>query len=492
MSKHYAALEARLKRIHDIQGAAAILSWDAQVMMPSGAVGDRGEQLATLSGLAHELLVAPATGEAIQGARAEDDLDGWQAANLREAERRYRRATALDPALVEALTRAETVTEMTWREARAKADFKLLQPQLEEMVRLTRESGRQIGSALGLSPYDALLDGFQPDLRDHELEPIFARLAAELPPIVEQVVAHQATPERPHGPFPPAQQKQLGRELMERLGFDFSHGRLDESVHPFCGGTPADVRMTTRYREDEVVSAIMGILHETGHALYERGLPAAYQAQPVGAARGMAVHESQSLLVEMQAARSPHFVGFLSARMATMFGDQPALAPDNVRQLYTHVARSLIRVDADEVTYPLHIILRHRLERDMVTGDLEVADLPVAWDEGMAELLGVTPPDDSQGCLQDIHWPAGAFGYFPCYTLGALLAAQLFQTAREANPGIMEELAEGSMLTLVDWLRRNVHEQGSRLPWNELVRQATGAPLTADAFLAHLRARYLH
>lgn len=492
MGKHYAALETRFKRIHDIEGAAAILSWDAQVVMPSGAVGERGEQMAVLSSLAHEILVDPATGDAIEGAASELDLDDWAKANIREARRRYDRARALDPKLVEAITRAETVTEMAWREARAKADFELLQPKLEEIVRLTAESGRQIGMALDLPVYDALLDGFQPDLRDAAIEPLFAQLRAALPDILKEARARQREPLAPVGPFPATVQKALGRQLMETLGFDFSHGRLDESQHPFCGGTPDDIRITTRYREDELVSAVMGILHETGHALYERNLPARYRDQPVGSARGMAAHESQSLLIEMQACRSAGFIAYLAPRLEAAFGQQPALRPENLRLIYRHVEPGYIRVDADEVTYPLHIILRHRLERAMMNGDLKVADLPGAWNEGMKELLGIVPPDHARGCLQDIHWPSGAFGYFPCYTLGALLAAQLFAAARAAIPSLDDELAAGKFAPLVGWLREKVHAQGSKLPLGTLVEAATGSALTADAFLSHLRTRYLN
>ena len=494
MGWHYAALEERFKRLAGIEGALAVLQWDTAVVMPRKAADARGDQLAALRRLAHDLLTHPETGEQLAGAEAEGGLDPWQRANLREMRRRYRHAHSLEPALVEALARATTACEMTWREARAEADFARLVPRLEEVVRLAREAAQVAGAALGLEPYDALLDAHQPDLRDSELVPLFERLARELPPLVDAILIRQdgapAAP-RPAGPFPPERQKALGRRLMERLGFDFEAGRLDESAHPFCGGTPSDIRVTTRYREDEVASALMAVLHETGHALYEAGLPKAWAGQPVGEARGMAVHESQSLLVEMQACRSPAFTRFLAGELRAAFGDDPAFAADNLAGLYTRVERGFVRVDADEATYPLHVILRHRLERSLIAGDLAVADLPGAWNEGMRGLLGIVPPDDRLGCLQDIHWPDGAFGYFPCYTLGAMLAAQLFQAARAQIPGLMDAIGDGDFAPLLGWLREKVHGQGAKPSFAELVAEATGGPLAVEPFLEHLRARYL-
>jgi carboxypeptidase Taq len=278
---------------------------------------------------------------------------------------------------------------------------------------------------------------------------------------------------------------------MAQLGFDFDHGRLDETLHPFCGGIPDDVRLTTRYDEGDVASGLMAILHETGHGLYEAGLPQAWRHQPVGSARGMAVHESQSLLIEMQVCRSRGFLGYLAPLLGTAFdrtGD--AWSADNLYRQAIRVARGYIRVDADEVTYPLHVILRYRLEKALLGGGLEVADLPGAWNEGMAGLVGLTPPDDRLGCLQDIHWSVGLIGYFPCYTLGAIMAAQLFDAAKRAEPAIVPGIAQGDFQPLLHWLRTNIHEQGSLMDMPELLTQATGRPLELQPFLDHLQARY--
>jgi len=278
------------------------------------------------------------------------------------------------------------------------------------------------------------------------------------------------------------------------VGFDFGRGRLDESLHPFCGGVPDDVRITTRYDESDAAGAIMAVLHETGHALYEQGLPPAWRDQPVGRALGMSVHESQSLLMEMQACRSRAFLTYAAPVMAEMLngGDDGAgWDPDTLSRLYTRVAPGLIRVDADEVTYPAHIILRFRLERALLTGDLVLDDLPGAWRDGMKEVLGVTVPDDRTGCLQDIHWYDGAIGYFPTYTLGAMTAAQLFQAAVEAVPSIPDDLAKGDFGPLLGWLRDHVHALGSSVTAAEMLERATGKPLDAGVFKAHLRRRYV-
>jgi carboxypeptidase Taq len=491
MASPYTALEGRFKRLADIEGALAVLSWDQAVCMPKGSGRARGEQLATLKRLAHDALTAPETADLLAQAAGRPELDDWQRANLLEMRRRHARATAVDPALVEGLARATNSCELVWREARALSDFAMLRLELDEVVRLTREAARQVGAALDLPPYDALLDEHQPGLRSADLHRLFAPLQAALPGLIDAAISRQRPSIPPTGPFPIDRQRLLGRRLVEAMGFDFDRGRLDESTHPFCGGTPEDIRMTTRYSEEDAVSALMGMVHETGHALYEAGLPRAWLGQPVGESRGMAVHESQSLIVEMQVCRSPEFIRFLAGRLSQTFGDDPAWEPDNLVRLYNRVERSLIRVEADEITYPLHIVLRWRLERALIEDDLPLGDLPAAWNDGMRELLGVIPANDREGCLQDIHWPVGAFGYFPCYTLGGMLAAQLFRAAERELPELRAAIGEGDLGPMLGWLRTRIHGQGCRLSWSALVVEATGASLSPEPFLAHLRRRYL-
>jgi len=410
--------------------------------------------------------------------------------------RRWRHATALSGDLVEARSQARSRCEAVWRTARPQNDFAAVLPFLDEHLRVEREVGERKAAAFGTTPYEALLDTNEPGGSIATIDRLFDQIAGFLPDLIEAVLAHQAAgpaPTEPEGPFPIETQRQVAIRLMERIGFDFEYGRLDVSAHPFCGGTDDDVRITTRYDEGDFAQALMATLHETGHALYRRGLPREWRRQPVGAARGMAMHESQSLLLEMQACRSRAFLAFAAPILRDAFAaagpgwDEEALYRRQIR-----VRRSLIRVDADEVTYPAHVILRYRLERAMIAGELRPAELPGAWREGLRELLGVVPSTDREGCLQDIHWYDGAWAYFPTYTLGAMIAAQLFEAASKAVPELPDAIARGDFAPLFLWLRREVHGKGSLLSTAELVENATGRPLGTDSFERHLRRRYLN
>ena len=491
----YQEVETRFRRLGSLQEAAGILQWDTATLMPSGGAGARAEQSATLALVCHEMLTDPAIGDLLDGAERQNDLDAWQRANLREMRRGWLHATAVPGDLVEAASRAGSQCERIWREARPASDFALVLPSLQRVLDLTREVAAAKAERLGKSPYEALIDRYEPGITTAEIDRLFDDLAAALPDLIDRVLTRQAaapTPLEPPGPFPVDMQRAIATRLMARLGFDFEHGRLDTSLHPFCGGTPDDVRITTRYDDGNFRGALMGVLHETGHALYERGLPASWRRQPVGEARGMAMHESQSLLIEMQACRSREFTGYLAPLLREAFGGSgKAWSADNLYLLNTRVARSFIRVDADEVTYPAHVILRYRLERDLIAGDLALAHLPAAWNAGMATLIGAVPPDDRSGCLQDIHWYDGLFGYFPTYTLGAMIAAQLFDAAKRADATILSGIAKGDFAPLLAWLRDNVHSKGSFLSRGEIIQGATGHPLDAGIYRRHLETRYL-
>ena len=497
MPEAYRDLERRFARLTALRGASAVLDWDSQTMMPAGGADDRAEQLSTLAVVCHETLTDPALADQLAHAEADeaDALDPWQAANLTEMRRQWVHANALDARLVEALSKATSACEMRWRSARADDDFAGFAPSLAAVVALVRESATAKAAALGVTPYDALLDDFEPGGRSADIDTLFADLGDFLPGFVAAAIERQARDGDMHeleGPFPIAAQRALGRRLMTAVGFDFGRGRIDESDHPFCGGTPGDVRITTRYAEDDFTKAMMAVLHETGHAMYEHGLPTEWRLQPVGHVHSMSLHESQSLLLEMQACRSRGFIGFAAPLMREAFGgDGPAWQPDNLYRLATRVAPDHIRVDADEVTYPAHIMLRYRLEKALIAGDLEVGELPGAWADAMRDGLGLTPPNDRLGCLQDIHWSVGLFGYFPTYTLGAMTAAQLFDAARRAEPDIVDGIGRGDFVPLFAWLRANVHGVGASLSPKALVEQATGRPLDSAVFKAHLEARYL-
>ncbi|HQT64091.1 MAG: carboxypeptidase M32 [Acidocella sp. 20-57-95] len=486
----YNRLTATFARIATLNEAASVLSWDAAAMMPDGGADARGEQMAILAGLSHELLTAPQLAEDF--AQAESPNDAWHATNFALMRDAHKRATSLPQDLVEASSRANSKCETIWRTARPASDFAAVREALVEVVNLTRQSAVILGEALGTSPYDALLSGYQRGITAAELAPVFANYEKFLATALPQAEAKQRAnpaPRLPPGPYPQEVQEKICRRLSEAAGLDYHHARLDRSAHPFCGGTPTDVRITNRYDENDFCAALMGVLHETGHGIYEQNLPPNFRRQPVGEAAGMAAHESQSLIIEMQTVRSDAYLTYLAPLLAAAF-DKPITAAA-LKSRLRHVERSFIRVEADEMTYPAHVILRFRLEQALISGDLAVADLPGAWNEGFSKLLGITPPDDRRGCLQDIHWHAGLIGYFPTYTLGAMGAAQLMAAARRAITTLDASFAQGDLSPLKAWLNQNIHSHGASLGFNELLRRATGEALNPTAFEAHLTARYL-
>jgi carboxypeptidase Taq len=493
----YRQLEERFRRVGTLEQAISVLHWDTASMMPSGGTAARTEQLATLRLIAHQHLTAPEVeGLLTEAETAGHTLDDWQRANLREMRRRWLHAASVPGALVEAESRACSECEAVWRKARPQNDFAAVLPGLQQVLRLEREIAAVKAERFETSPYEALLAQYEPGGSVATIDRLFHEIASFLPDLLEAVLSRQAAlpaPSAPAGPFPIEIQRRVAMSIMERIGFDFAHGRLDISAHPFCGGTPDDVRITTRYDEGDFARALMGVLHETGHALYQRGLPASWRLQPVGRARGMAVHESQSLLLEMQVCRSRPFLCYAAPILREAFcGDGSGWEADALYRRQIRVRRGLIRVDADEVTYPAHVILRYRLERAMIAGDLAPVDLPGAWAEGLRSLLGVAPDNDREGCLQDIHWYDGNWGYFPTYTLGALIAAQLFEAARRDVPEVMQAIAAGEFAPLLVWLRERVHSKGSLLSTDELVEGATGQPLGTASFERHLHERYLN
>lgn len=495
----YEKLHAHFRRLGQLDEVSAIVQWDQAVNMPESAGPARAEAMAGFLRVRHELLVDPRVGEWLSVAAEQADLGDFEVANLLQMRRLYRRATAVPADLVEASAQADNESEQAWRRYRAENDFASFAPHLEQVLSLKRQVAEALSEALGLSVYDALMDEFEPGIRARDIDRTFAPLEAFLPAFTDEVLERQAGEPvtTPRGPFTIEQQRDLGLAMMRAVGFDLSRGRLDVSHHPFCGGTGSDVRITTRYDERDFTSALMGVLHESGHGKYEQGLPSLWRHQPVGLARGMAMHESQSLLLEMQVCRGREFLRFAAPLIERAFPQnakqQPdALSFDNLERLYTRVRRSYIRVDADEVTYPAHILLRYDLERQLIDGRMSVRQLPDAWDSGMRRLLQLsTSGNDRDGCMQDVHWPSGAFGYFPLYTLGAMVAAQLFASVLREHPTVTDELERGSFETLDAWLRENVWRWGSRYATDELLERATGERLNPEHFITHLRQRYL-
>ncbi len=493
MNDAYQQLCQRFRRLSRFDHLSAIAGWDMQTMMPSGGSQARGEALAELSLLRHQLLTDNAVGELLKTAE-QQHLTPDERASLNEMNRQWHQASVLPAALVEAKAIAGSRCEHAWRTQRQANDWQGFSANLREVVSLSRQEADIRANASGTSRYDALLDLYEPGMTSKQLDTIFADLKQWLPALLKQVSEKQSgnLPRPATGIFPEAAQKKLGLEAMTLLGFDFTHGRLDVSAHPFCGGVPEDVRITTRYNEQLFLSALMGVIHETGHARYEQNLPHEFSGLPVGLARSTAIHESQSLMLEMQLARSTEFLHLIHPRVVEAFGTQPALEKDNFIRLAQQVKPGFIRVEADEVSYPAHVMLRYEIEQALIEGEIEVADIPALWDEKMQHYLGLdTRGNYQQGCMQDIHWTDGAFGYFPTYTLGAMYAAQLFATAREQHPELPEEISRGELATLFRWLKENIWQYGSLLPTEQLITKATGQGLNSQFFRHHLEARYL-
>lgn len=487
----YADAAARFARAIRIDEAAVWLHWDQSVVMPPGGAESRGEELAALAEVSHEIVAADATAGLLAAADAGDDP--WRQANLREMRRRQIAATAVPARLVGALARARAKTEAAWRDARPASDFARVLPAFRESLALAREEAAALGDALGLSPYDALLEQYDPGRSAADVRTIFDPLRAFLADTIPAIIARQGDWDEPLGVSAPAgAQREAGEHLLRAVGFDFRHGRLDDSLHPFSTGTGDDARITARWDEADALSGLMAVLHEAGHAAYTRGQPGAWRGQPVGGDAGMTVHESQSLTYEMQAGRTPAMAGFLAGLLGKAAG-APVAARDVERTLQ-RVRTGYIRVDADEATYPAHVILRFELEEALIAGDLDPADLPGAWNERVERYLGLPAPSDREGCLQDIHWYNGAFGYFPTYTLGALAAAQLFQAAERdiGRDALAASLAKGAYRPLTEWMNAHVHTAGRlHASSDALLQEATGAPLSSAAFERHIRSRYL-
>lgn len=494
--RQYDSLATHFDEIASFNHALAMLGWDWSVMMPSGGADARAITQAHLKTYSHRLLTQPDLLERMDKA-ASEDLNDMERANLTLMRDRVVCSLALPEELVQAMSKQASKTEHAWRNLRKENNWRDFAPLLADMVRLTRDKAAALAEATNHSPYDALLHTYEAGVTCADIDPLFADLSGFLPGFIEQALEKQKSrqPQLPAGPFAQAKQENMGREIMRQMGFNFDHGRLDTSTHPFCGGVAADTRMTTRYNDDEWFLALLGIIHETGHGLYQQNLPMPWQRQPVGQARGMAVHESQSLLFEMQIARGRAFNEYLAPVARKTFGieaSHPAWQPENLYHISSKVERGFIRVDADECTYPCHVMLRYGIEKDFISGALDVHDLPERWDADMQRLLGIsTLGNDKNGCMQDIHWPYGMMGYFPTYTLGALMAAQLMATVRKQYPDIDAQIAKGNLASIADFMRQNIWQHGSRYSMQELLKKATGKPLGVEAFKTHLKQRYI-
>lgn len=493
-----AAYDELIRRCREealLASAITLLGWDEETYMPKGGAAYRAEVLAHLSGLQHDQATDPRLGELL-AVLADSDLvrdpSSMTAANVRELRRLHERQARLPRTLVEELARTTSMAQQAWQEARQDADFAPLCPWLEKVFALKRQEADCLGYQA--TPYDALLEEYEPGCRSEDLQPIFTALRTELAPLLSSIVGSRRHdhPAILHREYPIDRQRIFGEEVAAVLGFDFERGRLDPTIHPFFSTVgPGDCRITTSYCPNGFASTFFALLHEVGHALYEQGLDPVHHGTPLGEAVSTAMHESQARLWENLVGRSRAFwVHFFPQARRVFHETLQDVDLDDWYLAINHVAPSTNRVQADEVTYDLHILIRFELERALMSGDLKVADIPTAWNEKYEQYLGVTPKDDAEGCLQDSHWPAGMVGYFPTYTLGNMIAAQLYARADADVGKLAQAFARGEFAGFLGWLRERVHRHGSRYPAGKLVELATGEALSHRALVDYLKAKY--
>jgi carboxypeptidase Taq len=489
----YAELVRRSKELGVLNSCAAVLAWDQQTYMPAKGAGLRGEQMAFLAALAHQKFTDPKVGEllaAVEGSDLVKDAEADAAANARELRRAYDRATKLPQSLVEELARVTTQAQQAWEQAKKANDFPAFKPWLEKVVELKRQEADAVG--FKDHRYNALIEEYEPGTTVAELKELFAGLTAKLVPLIRGIAESKVKPDRSllERDYPVDRQRIFAEAAAVAFGFDFAAGRLDTTAHPFCSGMgPGDCRITTRYNPRFFSESFFGVLHETGHALYEQNLPADHFGTPVGVACSFGIHESQSRLWENQVGRGRPFWDHFFPRLKQTFPAALAgVSPDAFHLAINDVRPSLIRVEADEATYNLHIALRFEMELALLSGDLTVGDLPGAWNDRFQALFGLSVPDDARGCLQDIHWSFGGIGYFPTYTLGNLYSAQFMSAAKRdlGAESLAEDFRRGEFGRLKDWLVRMIHRHGQRFRAGELCRRATGSSLSPEPFLLYL------
>ena len=487
----YQNLVTRLKRLDRIGSIGSILGWDEQVNLPPNSSDLRAEQNAVFTEILHREAADPAIGELIAKVEAvRDSLTPEQLAVVRDARRDYDRLTRIPAEFAARRAKAQSVAFQAWKKARQENDFAAFQPHLEEQLQFARE---ETGFMEAENPYDYWVDQFDPGMDCATIDRLFGALQPELKKIVDVILTAPNQPDTSiFKGFPIDRQDAFLREVVTALGFDFGRGRLDIAVHPFCGGHGQDTRMTTRFHEDNPLDSLSSSMHETGHALYEQGLPDAYAGTALGQAVGMAVHESQSRLWENQVGRSRAFWKYWEPKYRQAFtGQLKSVDSETLYRAINKVALTPIRVDADEVTYNLHIMVRFELERRLFDGSLSTRDLPEAWNEASARILGYTPKNNTEGCLQDVHWSGGMFGYFPSYCLGNIVGAQLWYTILEQIPDLEDQFARGNYRPLLNWLREHVHSKGRRHFTLEFTRTTTGRELSTEYLVRYLRERYL-
>jgi carboxypeptidase Taq len=491
----FAELIRRSKELHLLGSCASLLAWDERTYMPHNGSAHRAEQMALLARLTHEMLTAPEIGQLLADVESSSllrDADSGPAVNVREIRRTYDRAVKLPKELVEEIARVTTRAQQIWQEARQASDFASFEPWLEKIIHLKRQEAQAVGYRE--AAYDALLDEYEPGATAAKITATFAALRDDLVPLVGTITASGRKPRREilTRDYPADLQRVLGTAAAAAIGFDFDAGRLDVTTHPFCSGIgPGDCRITTRYNSRHFNEAFFGILHEAGHGLYEQGLDPEHFGTPMGAATSLGIHESQSRLWENLVGRGRPFWEHWFPRARQVFlGTLRDVTLDDWVFAINDVQPSFIRVEADEATYNMHIILRFELEQALLSGDLKPADVPGAWNEKFRTSFQRTPPSDAQGCLQDVHWSMGGLGYFPTYTLGNMYAAQLMEAARRDLGDLDDDFRHAKYQRLKGWLNEKVHRPGQRYRAADLCRRVTGQPLSHKPLLAYLRGKY--
>ena len=487
-------LKARLGEIHDLRRANALLGWDQQAFMPSGGSHARAEQSATLGKIAHEMFTADETGRLIDAAASETnglDPDSDDARLISVTRRDYHKNRKVPADLVAEIARVTGQAVDVWTQARAQSDWKPFEPYLQKIVDLNRKLADVLGYVE--KPYDALLDQFEPDMKTSEVQAVFDAIKPEIIGLVKQIAAKGGVSDEVlHRDFDEQAQWNFGIEVIKRYGFDFERGRQDKSVHPFTTSfSIGDVRITTRVERDFLSPALFGTLHECGHGLYEQGFSMSLERTPLADGASMGMHESQSRMWENLVGRSRPFWQFFFPQLQAAFPAQ--LADQTVESFYkaaNMVSPSFIRVEADEVTYGLHIMLRFELENEMLEGRLKIADVPEAWNAKMQDFLGITPPTIALGALQDIHWSGGMIGYFPTYQLGNLISLQLWEKINAEIPDLTAQIAHGEFKALLTWLRTNLHQHGRKFTSVELLQRITGGGLNPTPYLKYLKAKF--
>lgn len=490
-NKTYQKLIKKIKRIKNIDHANSILTWDQQVMMPEGGVEARSSQKSFLSGLAHKLLREKEIGKLIKKLEKEA-LENTQKSVIREIKREHEKARKVPVELMEKISKRSSKSVDVWERAKQKSDFSSFAPELDKIIELKRKYANHINPEK--DPYKVLFDDYEPYIKFDTVETVLNNLKKKLPKLIKKIFNSETNIKTDtfKGEFSPKKQEKIARKVVEDLGFDFKHGRFDTSTHPFTIGNQYDSRITTRYNEKNISEGLTSTIHEFGHSLYDLNLPKKYYGTPLGSARELSIHESQSRLWENHIGRSKGFWKFLLPYLKKEFPKQfKNISPKDCFESINQVKeRNPIRVDADELTYHLHILLRFEIGRSLINREIKVKELPEYWNNKMEKYLGFRPENDAKGCLQDIHWAWGDFGYFSTYSMGSMIAAQLYGTISSEIQDLEEKIKNGNFKTLRNWLKEKIHRHGQKYKTEELIKNATGEKPTADYFLDYIKEKY--